>query len=724
MQIKEYSTDIGGKTLVAQFTDLTDQANGSVIVRLGNTAVLATAVMSEHEREGMSYFPLSVEFEEKFYSAGSILGSQYVRREGRPSDEAVLSARVVDRTIRPLFNHRLRNDIQVVITVLSIDEYDPDVLAINAASLALATSDIPWNGPVSAVRIGKHKSGDALEVNPIYEYRDHSDASFDMIACGRSGNINMVEVGAHEESEDSINEALRKASEEVEKLQTFQQQIMSEIGKEKRAIADKPLFDGIPTLFAEHIEPKFRDAVFSGPGKKNLNELKKEWLALFAETHPDENAADADEYYEEKVDALLHKEAIDNDKRPDGRGMDDLRELYAQAGNFSPILHGSGIFYRGGTHVFSALTLGGPGDALVVNSIEQKEGKKRYMHHYNFPPFSAGETGRVGGFNRRMIGHGALAEKALVPVIPAQETFPYTIRIVSESMASNGSTSMASVCGSTLALMDAGVPIRRPVAGIASGLMMSFDPAQDKEPRYKVLTDIQGPEDHHGDMDFKVAGTREGVTAIQMDVKVDGVPLPILAEALEKAKQARLKILDVIEAEIAKPRESISPYAPEILITRVAVDQIGLVIGPGGKTINKIKDDTGVEEITIEDDGKVFITGRNGTAAQAKAIIESMTKVYEVGEQFDGPITRITEYGMFVSLGGGAEGLVHISEIAPFRIKTISGILKEGDIVPVVIKEIDEKKRINLSIKQRDPSFAEQKGFKPEKNEGRNGGRR
>ena len=718
MQIKEYSTDIGGKTLIAQFTDLTNQANGSVIVRLGNTAVLATAVMSEHEREGMSYFPLSVEFEEKFYSAGSILGSQYVRREGRPSDEAVLSARVVDRTIRPLFNHKLRNEIQIVITVLSIDEYDPDVLAINAASLALATSNIPWNGPVSAVRVGKHKNNGGLEVNPIYEYRDHSDASFDMIACGKNGNINMIEVGAFEESEQTINEALRTASEEIEKLQAFQNMIIAEIGKEKRVMAQKELFEGISKLFSENIEPRFYDAVFSGAGKEKLNELKKEWVTLFEETHPDENAHDAAEYYEERVDALLHAEAIDNNRRPDGRGMDDVRELYAQAGKFSPILHGSGIFYRGGTHVFSALTLGGPGDALVVNSIEQREGKKRYMHHYNFPPFSAGETGRVGGFNRRMIGHGALAEKALVPVIPPQETFPYTIRIVSESMASNGSTSMASVCGSTLALMDAGVPITRPVAGIASGLMM------ESPERYKVLTDIQGPEDHHGDMDFKVAGTREGVTAIQMDVKVDGVPLVILAEALEKAKQARHKILDVIEKEIAKPRESISPYAPEILITKVAVDQIGLVIGPGGKTINKIKDDTGIEEITIEDDGKVFITGKNGTAAKAKAIIESMTKVYEVGEKFDGPITRITEYGMFVSLGGGAEGLVHISEIAPFRIKTISGILKEGDIVPVVIKEIDEKKRINLSIKQRDPSFAEQKGFKPERTEGRGGERK
>jgi polyribonucleotide nucleotidyltransferase len=374
------------------------------------------------------------------------------------------------------------------------------------------------------------------------------------------------------------------------------------------------------------------------------------------------------------------------------------------------MVHGTGVFYRGGTHVLSALTLGGPGDALAINSIEDQNGKKRYIHHYNFPPFSVGEAGRVGGFNRRMIGHGALAEKALLPVLPDQNEFPYTIRVVSESMASNGSTSQASVCGSTIALMDAGVPIKRPVAGIASGLMM-----QD-EKNYKLLTDIQGPEDEHGDMDFKVAGTREGITAIQMDVKVDGIPLNILDEALEKAKQARIEIIDVIEREIPEPRKEISPYAPEIISTRILEEQIGLVIGPGGKMINKIKDDTKVEEITIEDDGSVFITGRDGSATKAKEIIEALTKVYEAGEKFEGEVTRLMDFGAFVRIGPNTEGLVHISEIAPFRIKTINGILKEGDKVPVIIKEIDEKKRINLSIKGADPKWAESKGLKPETN--------
>ncbi len=710
MQKKTYTTTIGGKELVAEFSDLVDQANGSVILRLGNTAVLATAVMGEKEKEGMNYFPLSVEFEEKFYSAGAILGSQFVRREGRPSDEAVLSARVVDRTIRPLFEQHIRRDIQVVITVLSIDEFDPDILAINAASLALAVSDIPWNGPVSAVRIGKHRGSNELEIDPSYMYRGDGNFSFDLIACGKNGNINMIEVGAEEKSEELVATALKKASEEIEQIQAFQNKIVKEIGKEKVVIEGTELSDEQKKLFADNIENKLDKAVFSGAGKAGIYTLKNEWMELFAETFEDGKTQDADDYYEEAVNDLLHREAIENDRRADGRGMDDVRELYAQAGGIAPMVHGTGVFYRGGTHILSALTLGGPGDALAINSIEEKNGKKRYMHHYNFPPFSVGETGRVGGFNRRMIGHGALAEKALLPVIPTQEEFPYTIRIVSESMASNGSTSMASACGSTIALMDAGVPIKRPVAGIASGLMM------ESPEKYKVLTDIQGPEDHHGDMDFKVAGTREGITAIQMDVKVDGIPIPILEEALEKAKNARYQILDVIEAEIPTPRGHISPHAPEIVATKIDEDQIGTVIGPGGKMINKIKEDSGVEEITIEDDGSVFITGRDGTATKAKEVIEALTKVYEKGERYHGKITRIMDFGVFVEIGPNTEGLVHISEIAPFRIKTINGIFKEGDTVPVIIKEIDEKQRINLSIKDCDPKFAEKMGLKPEHN--------
>lgn len=712
MQKKEYSVEIGGKTLTAQFTDLADQADGSVILRCGNTAVLATAVMSDSERDGLSYFPLTVDYEERHYAAGAILGSRFVRREGRPSEEAILSGRAVDRTIRPLFDHNIRNEVQVVITILSLDEYDPDVLAVNAASLALATSDIPWGGPVSAVRIGKKREEEALLVNPQYEDRESKDMVLDTIICGRDGNINMIEVGARELSEDTLGTVFDTARDELEKMQKFQQDIVSEIGHEKRTIKTEEASQEMQPLFDEHIAPHLSAAVFSGSaGKRTINELKDTWMRLFKEHLPEESPGFADHYFEDRVDAELHRGAIEEDKRADGRGFKDIRPLYAEAGGISPILHGSGIFYRGGTHVFSALTLGGPGDSLLVDTMEEQDVHKRFMHHYNFPPFSAGETGRIGGINRRMVGHGALAEKALEAVMPEKTAFPYTIRVVSESMASNGSTSMASVCAATLALMDGGVPITAPVAGIAMGLMLenkkSSRKNQNGELRYKILTDIQGPEDHHGDMDFKVAGTRAGVTAVQMDVKVDGVPIAILKEALVDARTARLQILDIIESEIAAPRPDISPRAPKIVTLTVKRDQIGLVIGPGGKTINGIREKTKVDDITIEEDGSVFVTGRNGTAEEAARIIHEMTREYIAGEKFDGEVTRILDFGAFVRIGEGTEGLVHVSEIAPFRVEKVTDILAVGDRVPVVIKEVDEKGRLNLSIKAIDPDFAE-----------------
>ena len=697
MQKKEYSMEIGGKTLTAEFSDLTDQANGSVILRYGNTVVLATAVMSEKPKEGAGWFPLTVDYEEKFYAAGQILGSRFMRREGRPTDEAILTARVTDRTIRPLFEQHIRHDIQVVVTVLSIDKDDPDILAINAASLALATSDIPWNGPVSAIRIAKRQSEDDFAINPGYLFRDENDLDFEMVICGKDGNINMIEAGGKEIGEDVTEDAFKKAVLEIEKLQEFQKQIVSEIGKEKIVIEKHEISENAKNLFAEKIENKLSSALFSGPGNAGLHTLGDEWKELVKESLPEENTSLTDEYFDEKVNDLMHKEAIENNRRADGRKMDEVRDIYAQAGGVSPILHGSGIFYRGGTHVLSALTLGGPNDSQIIEGMEIQT-EKRFMHHYNFPPFSSGETGRIGGTNRRMIGHGALAEKALSAVLPPKEEFPYTIRIVSESMASNGSTSMASVCGSTLALMDAGVPIKAPVAGIAMGLMM-----QD-ENTYKVLTDIQGPEDHHGDMDFKVAGTRNGICAIQMDVKVDGIPVPILAKALTAAKDARLHILDIIENELEHPRKEISPSAPKIISVTIKADQIGLIIGPGGKTITKIREDTGAE-IDIDDDGTVYITGRNGSAERARDIIKSMTHEYKAGERFEGKITKILDFGAFVKIGPNTEGLVHVSEIAPFRVEKITDVLKEGDIVPVIIKEIDDKERINLSIKQIAPDF-------------------
>jgi len=706
MKKQTFSITVGGKEMTAEFTDLADQANGSVIIRYGNSAVMATAVMSERERNDIDYFPLTVEYEEKFYAAGQILGSRFMRREGRPSDEATLSGRVIDRTIRPLFEHSMRNEIQVVATVLSIDQDTPDMMGVIAASLALGTSDIPWNGPVSAVRIGKKKTGEIL-INPTYLDRNGDGYEYDLLACGREGTINMIEVGAKEAKEVDLQEAFEKAVEMHKVLEAWQKDIIAKIGKKKKELPKVEEMPETVALFTEAIEPKMSSAVFSGkPGYDSIKALKKEWLTLLAEKLPGANAKRAEKLFEENLDECMQKGAVVEKRRGDGRAFDEIRPLFAQAGGMSPMLHGSGIFYRGGTHVFTALTLGGPGDALIIDSIENPDSQKRFMHHYNFPPFSVGETGRVGGFNRRAIGHGALAQKALEAVLPSKEVFPYTIRLVSECMASNGSTSQGATCASTLALMDGGVPITRPVAGIAMGLMLHGD-------EHVVLTDIQGPEDHHGHMDFKVAGTREGVTAIQLDIKALGIPVHILVEALEGARKARLQILDLIEAEIPAPRSDISPLAPKILTCKVKVDQIGLVIGSGGKTINGIKEASGVDDITIEDDGTVFITGKNGSAEKALAAIEALVHEYVPDELCEGEVTRILDFGAFVKIGPNTEGMVHVSEIAPFRIERIREVLKEGEQVKVAVKEIDEKGRVNLSIKSADPQFAERKGFKP-----------
>ena len=698
MKKKEYSTDIAGIPLIVEFSDLADQANGSVIIRYGDTVVLGTAVISKNPKEGVGFFPLTVDYEERFYAAGVILGSRFMRREGRPSEEAVLSGRIVDRTIRPLFDHKIRNDIQVVITVLSLGEYDPDILGVIAASLSLGTSDIPWDGPISAVRVGKLSGKDEFEINPAYTLRKDNNFQMDLLVCGKNETINMIEIGAKETSENLVMQGLEKATEEIEKLQDFQKKIISEIGKPKKEISLPETSAAAVSLFSEEIENRMPEYVFSDPGKNQIQVLKDEWKTLVREKLPEESLEFAGEYFETKVDELVHHTALKEKKRPDGRAVNELRPLFSQAGRISSVLHGSGIFYRGGTHVLSVITLGGPGDSLIIDAMETQETHKHFMHHYNFPPFSSGETGRIGSTNRRMIGHGALAEKALLAIIPPKEQFPYTIRIVSESMASNGSTSMASVCGSTLALMDAGVPIKAPVAGIAMGLMM-----EDKN-NYVVLTDIQGSEDHHGDMDFKIAGSRNGITAAQLDVKVNGIPLFILKEALEGAKTAREKILDIIEKEIAQPRESLSPNAPRIIPIKIKKDQIGMVIGPGGKVINEIREKTGTE-IDIEEDGVVLITGKNSGPEEAARIISEITKEYKAGETFEGKVVKITDFGAFVKIGIKADGLVHISEIAPWRVEKVEDVLKIGDTIPVIIKEIDEKERIKLSIKDRDPNF-------------------
>ncbi|OHA98686.1 MAG: polyribonucleotide nucleotidyltransferase [Candidatus Zambryskibacteria bacterium RIFCSPHIGHO2_12_FULL_38_34] len=720
MKSKKYEMEIGGEKLTAEFTDLAENAHGSVLLRLGDTTVLATAVMSKGEKD-LEYFPLSVEYEERFYASGQILGSRFLRREGRPSDEAILSGRIVDRTIRPLFDSNLRNEIQVVVTVLSLDKYDPDILGVIASSLALGISDIPWNGPVSAVRIGKLKDKEEFLVNPSYEMRNPlsspptlgiSEYELDLIACGKDGTINMIEVGADEASEETLMKALDKAKEELQKIQKFQEKIIGELGKKKMEVKKTEVPKDLQKAFDVEVLTKM-EGLMGEAGKHKIYALENEWFAYLKENVPEADQKIAKKLFHEAINDFVHKISIEENKRIDGRGFDDLRGLFAKAGGLSSILHGSGIFYRGGTHILSALTLGAPGDSQVIDGMESHT-DKRFMHHYNFPPFSVGEVGRVGGMNRRMIGHGALAEKALLPIIPDKDIFPYTIRIVSEALASNGSTSMGSVCASTLALMDAGVPIKKPVAGIASGLMLSinkekpFDSAQGQNFKYKILTDIQGPEDEHGDMDFKVAGTKDGVTAVQMDVKISGIPLLILKEAFEKAKAARMKILDVIEAEIKEPRKELSSRAPRIISIKIRPDQIGMVIGTGGKIIKEIKDNTGAE-IDIEEDGTIYITGGAVGAEKAKTSIEEIVKEYKEGDRVFGEVVRVADFGVIVKLGPKSDGLVHVSEIASFRIEKTENYLKIGMKVPILIKGIDDKGRLKLSIKDANPNFIKRK---------------
>jgi polyribonucleotide nucleotidyltransferase len=699
MQKKEYSVEIGGKILTAIFTDWAEQAHGSVLLKYGETIVLATACMSKDRQENLGYFNLTVDYVEKFYAAGKILGSRFVRRENRPSEEAILGGRVIDRTLRPLFDQSIRHAVQVVATVLSVDDNDPVILAVNAASLALLVSNIPWNGPVGCVRIGKYDNNN-LTINPAQNLRlDEAQYKFDLTVCGKDGNINMIEASARESQEDELEIALQKASEEINKLENFQKNIAREIGKEKRIIEKETISGKSVALFNENVLPKMEEAIFEGAGKVKIDALHTDWNNLVKEKFSDrEDFFLEDNLFDETENDILHQKAIEENKRPDGRAMDELRDLYAQAGGISSILHGSGIFYRGGTHVLSVLTLGGPEDRNLVDGLQLKV-EKRFMHHYNFPPYSTGEVGRIGFTNRREVGHGALAEKALAMVLPPVSEFPYTIRVVSESMASNGSTSQASICAGTLALMDGGVPIKAPVAGIAMGLMYESDN------KYKILTDIQGPEDHYGDMDFKIAGTRAGVTAIQLDVKVEGVPIKILGEAMVQAKKAREQILDKIEEEIPKPRPNISPKAPKILIIKIDPDKIGLVIGGGGKTIKEIQEKTGAT-LTIEDDGTVYLTGQDGSAEKAKAIVLEMTHEFKIGEVLKGEVVKIADFGAFVRLNHFTDGLVHISEMAPFRVERVSDLLKEGMIVPVKVIRIDpERDKISLSIKEADKDF-------------------
>jgi len=676
---------------------LAGQANGSVTVRYGDTIVLATAVMSKGASRITGYFPLMVDFEERYYAAGKIKGSRFIKREGRPSDDAILSGRGVDRTIRPLFDSRMRNDVQVIITVLSYDgENDPDILAITAASTALAISDIPWAGPVAAVRVGK--INDEFILNPANG--ETTESSLDLVLSGTKSKINMIEASAKEVPEEEILKAFEFGFEAIKKITSFVEDIVKEVGKPKVAPA---LLKGSPE-FEEKIKEiliseGLAEALYDKDKQvieekiKNIKEKAAEYIQANFADDAEKLKEVMEQIFEEVSDEVVHQNILEKEQRPDGRKLDEIRQITCQVG-ILPRTHGTGLFTRGETQALTVTTLGSPGDEQVIDTMEV-DMKKRYIHHYNFPPYSVGEVRPMRGPGRREIGHGALAEKALIPVLPSKDEFPYTILLVSEILSSNGSSSMASTCGSTLSLMDAGVPIKRPVSGIAMGIIV--DPKNDE--KFKVLTDIQGLEDHFGDMDFKAAGSEIGITALQMDVKLDGVTLPMLEMTLKQSKINRMEILGKILVAIPSARTEMSQYAPRIIIIKINPEKIRNVIGTGGKIINQIIDETGVQ-IDIEDDGSIFITSVDAESAKkAKEWIDNLTHEVKPGEIFNARITRIMNFGAFAEILPGQEGLIHISELADYRVEKVEDIVNIGDIVPVKVREIDSQGRINLSLK-------------------------
>ncbi len=704
MKKQTYSLELGEDKFVVELNDWAEQANGKVLVRHGDTLVLATAVLGKKPREGVDYFPLTVEYEERFYAAGRILGSRFVKRENRPSEEAILVGRLIDRSIRPRFDMRMRNEVQVVITVLSVDEKnDPDVASVLGASLALSLSDIPWLGPIAAIRIGK--INDRFITNPNLEERAKSE--IDIMVSGTEEKINMIEAGANELKEESVVKAISEAHETIKKLIAFQHTVIKEHGAKKTEVLIPQIPDALNASLKKHISTRLEHALYEKDKlerQEKMRSLQEEWLDFAEENHKDIFVKSIAEYiFEEEVNEILHRRILKNEERPDGRKTNELRELRGTT-SVLPRTHGSAMFMRGQTHALCVLTLGSPGDEQIIEGMEIRT-KKHFMHHYNFPPYSVGEVKPMRGPGRREIGHGALAERALLPIIPPKDQFPYTIRLVSEILSSNGSSSMASVCGSSLAMMDAGIPITKPAAGIAMGLVM------DEEGNYKVLTDIQGPEDHHGDMDFKVAGTEDGVTAIQMDVKIEGVTITILTDAFKQAREARMQILDFMRSVIAEPRKELSPLAPRITILKINPEKTGALIGPGGKIINEIIAETGVQ-IDIEDDGTVYITSENADAmSQALAKVKQVTKEIKPGELLEGKVTRLFEFGAMVEVAPRVEGMVHISELAPWRVEKVTDIIKMGDVIPVIVKEIDDQGRINLSLKRVPGRYDDQNKF-------------
>lgn len=698
MAKQEFHLDFCGRGITVETGEIAKQADGAVIIRYGDTVTLSTACASNQAKEGIDFFPLTVSFEEKLYSVGKIPGG-FLRREGRPSEHATLTARMIDRPIRPLFAEGFRNEVQVVNTVLSVDQdASPEMAAMFGASLALCISDIPFNGPIAGVKVGRING--ELVANPTVDQMEESD--IDLTVAGTAKALNMVEAGAKEVSEEDMLAALMFGHEQIKKLCAFQEEIVAACGKEKREIELYAVDETIDREVRANFEAQIRAAVsikekLERYGK--IDDLTDEAAEMIAnkeyESEKDQNNAvkQAREICRGIEADEVRRLIIEDKVRPDGRQIDEIRPLNSQV-DLLPRVHGSALFTRGETQVLSTTTLGALNDNQIIDDLTVVD-SKRFMHHYNFPPYCVGETGRMGNPGRREIGHGALGERALAQVLPSVDEFPYTIRTVADVMESNGSSSQASICAGTMSLMAAGVPIKAPVAGIAMGLIMD-----DNSGKYTVLTDIQGMEDHFGDMDFKVAGTKNGITALQMDIKVTGITKNIFEEALAQAHKARLEILDNMLACIPSPREQLSPYAPKIAMMNIDPDKIKDVIGPGGKMINEIIAQCDNVKIDIDDDGKVVIYHNDyDTIEKAKQMISDIVRVAKVGDVFAAKVVRLEKFGAFVNLFGNTDGLLHISKISHHRVDKVEDVLKLGDIIDVKVTEIDNKGRINVSAK-------------------------
>ena len=700
--LKKYETQLAGRNLSIETGKIAELANGSVVVRYGETVVMVNVTAAKEPKEGVDFFPLSVDYEEKLYAVGKIPGG-FTKREGKPTDKAILTSRAIDRPLRPLFPKDFRNDTCVVATVLSVDpDNSPEVCAMIGASAALSISDIPFGGPTAAVAVGYVDN--QIVINPTLEQREKSRLT--LTVAGTLEKITMIEAGADEIPNDTMLEAIKTAHEEIKKICNFISDIKAEIGKPK---FEYKSFATDPEVYNE-IVAKFKDRMYQDVQATdktvrdaNIEKITEDITAYFVEKYGEESAeekkTDIADSVHDLEKACVREMILEEHKRPDGRKIDEIRPLSCEVGVL-PRVHGSAIFTRGQTQVMSIVTLGTNNEAQELDGLDEEE-SKRYMHQYNFPSYSVGEARPSRGPGRREIGHGALAEKALVPVIPSEDEFPYAIRVVSEVLSSNGSTSQASICGSTLALMDAGVPIKKPVAGISTGLVTDKnDPS-----RYIMLTDIQGIEDFFGDMDFKVGGTKDGITAIQVDIKIDGLTYDIIKEAFERTKVARDYILDnIMLPVINEPRKEVSKYAPKIMMANISVDKIKDVIGPGGKMINKIIDETGVK-IDINDDGKVCVYANDSESGKkAMDMILDIAKIIEVGGIYDGKVTKIMPFGAFINIGGGNEGLLHISKISNKRVEKVEDVLSVGDEVTVKVSEIDNQGRINLNMKDLEAS--------------------